>query len=280
MTSLYKKMVKTVDNFIGDLQERSYKMNYISNKTMHKYIMKMKMDIFENTINMLTGQISPEYAKYYIYSLNYKRKEINVGEYYYTFKGMCHNRIDLLNCQKRFELIIVSPESFKNILILNNNNKYIFLPLTFMIFRKEFAHQACLIYNTKDYTMVLFDPNGNFSYFDNSIYNFDENNTINSIDRLIQYYCAELNGIGINVKYITLNGWNPNKNIVNRHFPISEIGHGHCVIAMLIIIQLLANIDFQNETFEFQDICDMFSSLKDDELLSIINNYTIMLYSH
>lgn len=91
------------------------------------------------------------------------------------------------------------------------------------------------------------------------------------IDTLLQTYFNKVGEIlGVKYNYIKSSVWNPKRKAINRDFQKSDIGTGHCVMTtyMMFHYLFLTNKDLEEAN-------DILTSLSDDELLYIINGYTL-----
>jgi len=121
----------------------------------------------------------------------------------------------------------------------------------------------------------MLDPNGKSTYFSNILFDHAKSIGSNFYTEMILFkYFSLLNDFGLNYKYVYVNKWNPNKCVINKRFDNEYILSGHCVITTLMIIHL---ISIQKLTPQY--IFEMLSKLSDDELLFLIKEYTLGIYS-
>lgn len=263
----------------------------ICDDQIHKKLRTLKFNIYEKLLNFLTNQIAinsinPIYSLYKIDTISETSSyhiDISgeIGNMYYT-TIQADDRHIFLNCLNIESLLIFLVENS----VKNKNNRYIFIPVVFGSEVNEVGHFSSLVFDIKENKVYFCDPNGFTNFFDNiHIIHSNRNNNywamqfynnmyINSeklIEKLITCYINDLNEkFGTEYKFISRMEWNPTKYSFNRSFNNSVIGNGHCVITTTIIINYLKNTDCNvNELYQ------KIGSLKNEEVLEIINSYSV-----
>ena len=184
----------------------------------------------------------------------------------------------------------LSPETMLLFLISNTkkNKRYIFMPVMFGTEMKKNGHFAAIIFDTILNSVYFMDPNGRPDYFNNmfaevykqsnkelcygDIYDDMIINSNEYIDNCITNYIKILNEtFDLKYKYISSTKWNPNMYIINKTFSdVTVIGSGHCVIIGTLLMHCL-HLASKDITMIFE----LFGRLKNEELLEIINGYSV-----
>jgi hypothetical protein len=265
-------------------------------------IKKLRYDEFEQIINILCDQVSihkfkPKYSLYKIDIVSHKFEhllnidtQLHSSEYHTTIQSDMNSLV----------LHTLSPESFILYTTDNFNKKkrYIYIPMCFSINDLKHGHQTSLIVDTFDFKVYLYDPNGQSNYF-NNIHalkylkdlgvNFDKNNQDDQrllhsmyfdgtelVDKLLCGYFKIISDmIGVKYTYIPQDLWNPFNKTLNPKFNNSLIDSGHCVITTILILHYL-HISQSDVT----TIYTAFTNLSEDDLLYIINGYTLGIYNN
>lgn len=186
----------------------------------------------------------------------------------------------------------LSIQSMINFILDNNDGrKYLFLPLTFEHEKKSSGHMSAIIIDLEMHMFYLFDPNGRTTYFNNIYTTLGLGDGIIDtnlyIDMLFIKYVSDFNIcakniLGFEFDYVSSCTWNPScatfdMNIsykhINRTIEKSEIGSGHCVILTVMLCHYFA-VTRKSVANGYND----FAVLSDDQLLSIINSYTIYCF--
>lgn len=93
------------------------------------------------------------------------------------------------------------------------------------------------------------------------------------IEKMLDQYIKSLMLEDIEYRYIYTKTWNEKNICINKHFPNSSIGNGHCVIISLLLIHYM--VITKCEPYEIYKILN---NLTDEQILTIINNYSANLY--
>lgn len=251
--------------------------NMICSHDVYYYLATMDYSQFTTYINLITDQKYPKNnPEYYIYTYDCNTNKIRqTHEVITEYSDLYHSRMEYEVLLERFKLRFISPKILKAYLC-ETNNQWSCFPLVLKIDTKDISHQICVAFDNINKKVYLIDPNGTITYFneekndnDDELYFIREKNA----EILIVGYLQELSKIGLNYEYIPINVWNNERYIINRNIENSVIGNGHCVATMLIIIHIIANIK-ANLTILYE----LFYELYDEELLCLINDYTVCIY--
>jgi hypothetical protein len=276
----------------------------ICDQTAIKQMKSLEYKQFEGIINILSNQtsvnsISPSYSLYKIDIRESKfSHHLDIGG---DLHGMYHTTI-----QADSDFILLHTLSIDSMMLYisencKNNKRYVFIPVVFTMNGTNFGHQTALIFDSIQYKVFLFDPNGRSTYFNymfvHQVLGDQKNKTpeepldlskidkdlINElyiegdklIDDMLSGYVKLLNDM-FDTKYIFESSyvWNPKKFAINPHFANSLIGSGHCVITTILILHYLhvTNMDIT-------DVFSKFGNLNQTELLYLINAYTLGIFN-
>lgn len=241
-------------------------------------IKRIKASVFEKMITMITNQSDSNNLEqaYTLYKIDRKKKEFshhiditgNIGDAYHT------------TLQADRDFIFLHTLNSINIALyldLASKQRYTYLPSVYGSEIHRTGHQSVIIFDKVKKEVILFDPNGRSTFFDDVEIRFGGKDRIDSsilIDMIMAGFVDRFNNdTGLKYRYIPSSIWNPKKLIINRRFEKSIIGSGFCVITTILYVHLLALTEF-----DISVAYEMIASLSDDEMLYIISSYVSGMY--
>lgn len=280
MESIAKNIISNSVETVLTIVEEENTQNMLCTPDIYLFLSTMNYDNFTLIINLLTNQKwltnNPEY---FVYSFDCNtNKTTRTNETTTEFDDLYHGRIEYDTYSERFKMRFISPDVFKEYMLINNNvNRYSFFPIVLKINTKNVFHQICAAFDNINKKVYLVDPNGTVTYFNASTMN-DVDDDLYFIhekhaELMIIAYLQELANVGLQYEFVPTNIWNYERYIINRHFIESEIGRGHCVIVFLMIIHIMSTIKI-----EPTNLFELFYHFEDAELMSLINDYSVGVY--
>lgn len=186
---------------------------------------------------------------------------LNVDEYINGKKCKCdidnHNISIIINDDNMY-LYMYNIISLNN--LINQDTNIICKPI--YLNNNNDLHLMMLIIDRNNSNVMIFDSTTN-------------NNIINRIEKTLNSIIQEYNIVyNTNFQILPYDIWNINKISLNRSFSISSIYFGgFCVILSLLFSHYMM---LTNNNIE--DSLELFSNLSHDQLLSIINDYSLFYY--
>lgn len=162
-----------------------------------------------------------------------------------------------------------SHEEILETLILNENNKNVFIPIILTDVGKNNGHICLLIFDNILNIVYFFDPNGFTSFTNNDI-----------IDKIFKKYITILNHIYYKkYSYIEQSDWltkrfNLNNYDICLNNNFNKIDTGHCMCITLLIAHLLSHTNK-----DINSILSILNDLTNKEKIDMIMGYTQNLYN-
>jgi hypothetical protein len=176
---------------------------------------------------------------------------------------------------------------------MNNNKRYVFIPLIFNSEINESGHFTFLIFDVLNNKVYMMDPNGESSYFDDVIILHAKKNKtfkdvelemmseymiINSeqlVEKLINIYVKKLNvDFNLTYEFVQRTKWNPLNLVLNKHLDNSNIPGGNCVIISTILMYYLIN-----KQSELIEPYKLLSEISSEQMTQIINGCSVGMYN-
>lgn len=163
-----------------------------------------------------------------------------------------------------------SYEEILELLLLNENQKYLYIPIGMSSNAHSSGHMCLLIFNMELNIVLYFDPNGFTKY---------NNNTI--INKIFDNYIVNLSELSHKkFTYIPQNEWmitsdfnlNAEYRVTNNDF--NYIDSGHCVCITIIIAYLLTHCELDINT-----IIGKLGKLNEQTKIDTIMGFTDTMYS-
>lgn len=261
---------------------------------MHHKIATPSFDTYENILNIFANQIkitecTPTYSMYRVNVFSEKEehhidmKSKNNNEFHTAIQA--DDDYLFLNC--------LSTESTCLYLSINNNKRYVFIPLIFNSEINKSGHFTFLIFDVFNNKVYMMDPNGESSYFDNvMILHAKKNKTfsdaelemmsihmiINSerlVEKLINIYIKKLNiDFDLTYEFVSRTKWNPSNLVLNKHLDNSGIPGGNCVIISTILMYYLIN-----KQSELIEPYKLLSEISSEQMIQIINGCSVGMFN-
>ena len=232
-------------------------------------VRRLRYDFFEKILNLISDQQPIKNKEYSIYKLDYTKMNFehisdveNGSDYEY------HTVID--STDKHLILNALSPNFLCNYILDNSNKRFLFLTLNYANTLMDTAHQAAFMIDNERKKIYMLDPNGKCDYFDNVFHQ----ETSDFVEILLRNYFNQLIILGLDYKYEHIDKWNKEKVCINKRFTNSYIGTGHCVVTTLILIHIINTNKLTPE-----EAIRVFKNLSDDEILYIIQQYSLGVYN-
>ena len=249
-----------------------------------KKIRTMCSDRIDKLLSLLTNQhpSNQSYPDQSIYKINiFNNKvshELNLqnSKDTYTHPRIYYDEYNIFMLTFSHEEFICHTSQTKS--------RYVFHPLAFTSETIKNGHQTCIIVDTQQNEILLFDPNGRHSYFNQVFketngefkdYDVMEESSLNGeelVDGLMKKYVEDINDkFDTKYKYVSSKQWNLTGKTMNGDYK-SLISNGHCVVLTLMFIHYIhltqndVNSSYKN-----------FSNLSDSEMLEIINGYSLFI---
>jgi hypothetical protein len=270
----------------------------ICDESVYKKLSTLSYSNYEHVLSFLTkqtsvGNVEPTYSMYKVSLFD----EIVAHEMDITanIKNMYHTTVQaednflVLNCLNVDSLCMFLIENTRDF------NRYIFIPIIFGTEIHDNGHATLMAFDVVEKKVYLIDPNGKTDYFDNIFLKYAEKNKeewmteeifkefysssyIDSepfVEKLIGCYIGDLNTrYDLNYNFVSRKEYNKTGKSINKNFKNSSIGSGHCMIISIMIAHFLStNTDVGN-------ISENFGRLSDDEILQIINSYSVAIFRH
>jgi len=235
-------------------------------KKTKKFITRLPFKTLEKILEILTGQEPLNITETTIYKKDlYNNSQLK----FITNIKNVHKKDYNVTLQVSTKCIMFNTLSVKtvNSMIKNSKNRFIFIPLNYGCVLMKNGHQAIIVIDTKKNKSYLVDPNGSPEYFDNLF----QENIASIIESMIEQYSKLFN-----LTYIKTHIWNPFLLVFNhdfRHIENNKVGIGHCVPLTLIIVHIMDKLDLTPD-----NVFQILGQLKDEELLKLIEEYSIFIY--
>lgn len=152
-------------------------------------------------------------------------------------------------------------------------NNYIVIPVNYACGLIDSGHIAILAINNVAKNIYLLDPNGKPDYFNNV---FTEDVSQN-VELLISNYLNLLKQFDLDYKYVNMKDWNPTYKSINNSLDSKydiNVGNGNCLIITVMLSHLILKADFDPSI-----IYEAFVNLSTEELLFLIKNYSLAIFS-
>lgn len=178
---------------------------------------------------------------YEIYAINHDGTNLKkIIEVYSQPDSKQSNCVTIQASDYQILLHIYAPLILSMYLKMNDDKRFIFIPVGFGMEGENSAHQTMLCIDMFKKRAYLLDPNGKSTYFDNKIPT--NKNLFNSCEPLIEsllcYYFEEFSKLGTNIIFINRKKWNPI--MVNINIAQNTISpNGNCVVTSLMISHYL-----------------------------------------
>ncbi len=271
----------------------------ICNDTIFRKLATMGNNEHTNLIKILIDQNPPsKNSTYSMYKVNILNNEashhLDIDKYNYD----ADQYYNTIQCDdQNIFLHILSVDSMLEYIEDNCHKKYLYFPVVFGSEVHKFGHFSVIIFDIAERKVYMVDPNGRSSFFDNmlikyiektgnkelegvmlnSLYNNLHIDGVNLVNKLIEQYVHEFNFMSsINFRFIPSSDWNKNNLVINRTFPKScVINSGNCVMMTTLLIHLTHL--FQDK--EIKEIYHTIAEMPDEELIHLINGYSVGVYN-
>jgi hypothetical protein len=230
-------------------------------------VSRLPYKMFKQVLNLNLSQQFILNELYMTFDYSIKDKEIKmIDKIRLTGQDIDTNCVIQYHTDNNMYAQLHSHEELKELLILNESNKFFFLPISLSYTKEDSGHACVLIFDQIKRSVIFFDPNGYTTYQNNSI-----------LDEILNVYIELFNiDFSENYKYIrqiewlktrfNLNGVDISNNLINPSNPIEA---GHCKILTVLIPHLL-NISDKN----INEILSELNKLNQNEKIDLIMGYT------
>ena len=232
-------------------------------------ISRIDFSNYKLILKLTTNQNQDFKNKTYLYS-EYDKKTQNLSDFQ-PIDEFDNEDIDsysniFINNNNNIYVKLHSFEELNELLLLNQDNKYIFIPITISISNTDAGHICLLIFDLSLNIVLFFDPNGNVKYV--------------IIDKLFNKYIMTFNEI-YNMKFyfVSQDDWTEKNFILNTekislNNGFNNVDAGHCMCITLIIAHLLTLTDKDINT-----ILHELNKLTIQEKIDLFMGYTENTYN-